>query len=76
MIIIDTTVGRVLFNKIVPEGAGYVNILLSKKSMRKVITDIFLKVGLVETVNFLDDLKDLGFKEAFNGGSFLRIWMK
>ncbi|MEM7657165.1 MAG: DNA-directed RNA polymerase subunit beta' [Bacteroidota bacterium] len=66
--IIDTTVGRVMFNKIVPEGAGYVNILLSKKSMRKVITDIFLKVGLVETVNFLDDLKSLGFREAFNGG--------
>ena len=66
--IIETTVGRVLFNKIVPEGAGYVNILLSKKSMRKVITDIFLKVGLVETVAFLDDLKDLGFREAFQGG--------
>ncbi|MEM7368909.1 MAG: DNA-directed RNA polymerase subunit beta' [Bacteroidota bacterium] len=66
--IVETTVGRVLFNKIVPQGAGYVNILLSKKSMRKVITDIFLKVGLVETVAFLDDLKDLGFREAFQGG--------
>ena len=66
--IIETTVGRVLFNKIVPKRAGYVNILLSKKSMRKVITDIFLKVGLVETVKFLDDLKDLGFREAFEGG--------
>ncbi|MEL6649790.1 MAG: DNA-directed RNA polymerase subunit beta' [Bacteroidota bacterium] len=66
--VIETTVGRVLFNKIVPEGAGYVNILLSKKSMRKVITDIFVKVGLVKTVNFLDDLKDLGFQEAFRGG--------
>ncbi|MCB0835358.1 MAG: DNA-directed RNA polymerase subunit beta' [Bacteroidetes bacterium] len=67
-IFIVTTVGRVLFNKIVPEGAGYVNTLLSKRSMRKVITDIFLKVGLVQTVKFLDDLKDLGFKEAFHGG--------
>ncbi len=66
--IIETTVGRVLFNKIVPKEAGYVNILLSKKSMRKVIAKIFLKVGLVKTVAFLDDLKDLGFQEAFKGG--------
>ncbi|MEL7532970.1 MAG: DNA-directed RNA polymerase subunit beta', partial [Bacteroidota bacterium] len=65
---LETTVGRILFNKIVPEGAGYVNILLSKKTMRKVITDIFVKVGLVKTVNFLDDLKNLGFQEAFRGG--------
>ncbi|MCL4132708.1 UNVERIFIED_CONTAM: hypothetical protein GTU68_023842 [Idotea baltica] len=68
MEIIETTVGRVLFNKIVPRGAGYVNILLSKKTMRRVIMDIFLKVGLVETVKFLDDLKDMGFQEAFRGG--------
>ncbi|GAB4414593.1 MAG: DNA-directed RNA polymerase subunit beta' [Bacteroidia bacterium] len=66
--IIETTMGRVLFNKIVPKGAGYVNILLSKKTMRKVIMDIFLKVGLVDTVNFLDDLKSLGFREAYTGG--------
>ena len=66
--IIETTVGRVLFNKIVPKRAGFVNMLLSKKSMRKVIGQIFLKVGLVETVKFLDDLKDLGFREAFEGG--------
>ncbi|MDX2286351.1 MAG: DNA-directed RNA polymerase subunit beta' [Bacteroidia bacterium] len=65
---IETTVGRILFNKIVPEGAGYVNTLLTKKSMRSVISDIFLRVGLVETVNFLDNLKNLGFQEAFKGG--------
>ena len=66
--IIETSAGRVLFNKIVPEGVGFVNMLLSKSSMRRVITDIFLKVGLVKTVKFLDDLKDLGFREAFTGG--------
>ncbi len=65
---IDTTVGRVLFNKIVPEKAGFVNILLTKKSMRKVIAQIFLRTGLVATVKFLDDLKSLGFIEAFRGG--------
>jgi DNA-directed RNA polymerase subunit beta' len=66
--LVDTTVGRMLFNKIVPEGAGFVNMLLSKKSMRKVIAKIYLKVGLVKTVNFLDDLKTMGFQEAFKGG--------
>ncbi|MEL6193314.1 MAG: DNA-directed RNA polymerase subunit beta' [Bacteroidota bacterium] len=66
--IIETSVGRVLFNKIVPKEAGYVNILLSKKSMRKVISQIYLRAGLVKTVKFLDDLKDLGFSEAYNGG--------
>ncbi|TAE48141.1 MAG: DNA-directed RNA polymerase subunit beta' [Bacteroidetes bacterium] len=66
--ILETTVGRVLFNKIVPDGAGYVNQLLTKKSMRTVITDIFVRTGLVATVRFLDDLKDLGFREAFLGG--------
>jgi len=66
--VIDTTVGRVLFNKIVPQNAGFVNILLTKKSMRKVISEIFRKAGMVATVKFLDDLKDLGFREAFEGG--------
>ncbi|RMG28420.1 MAG: DNA-directed RNA polymerase subunit beta' [Bacteroidetes bacterium] len=66
--IVDTTVGRVLFNKIVPERVGFVNMLLSKKSMRTVINDIFRRVGLVDTVKFLDDLKDMGFREAFEGG--------
>ena len=66
--VISTTVGRVLFNKIVPKGAGYVNTLLTKKSMRKIIGDIFIRVGLVDTVNFLDDLKNLGFQEAYKGG--------
>ena len=66
--IIETTVGRVLFNKIVPERVGFVNTLLSKKSMRTVINGIFRRVGLVDTVKFLDDLKDMGFREAFEGG--------
>jgi DNA-directed RNA polymerase subunit beta' len=65
---VETTPGRVIFNKIVPKGVGYINLLLSKKQMRQVIGDIFVKVGLVKTVRFLDDLKDLGFEEAFRGG--------
>lgn len=68
MRILETTVGRVIFNKIVPTEAGYINILLTKKTMRTVIREIFFKVGMVKTVKFLDDLKDLGFMEAFKGG--------
>ena len=66
--IIETTVGRVIFNKIVPRKAGYVNSILTKKNMRSIIGRIFTRVGLVQTVNFLDDLKALGFREAYTGG--------
>jgi len=71
--IIDTTVGRVLFNKIVPKKAGFINMLLTKKSMRTVIAQIFSRVGLVDTVKFLDDLKHMGFMEAFKGGLSFRL---
>jgi DNA-directed RNA polymerase subunit beta' len=73
--LVDTTVGRMLFNKIVPEGAGFVNMLLSKKSMRKVIAKIYLKVGLVKTVNFLDDLKTMVFRKP-SKEDFLLAWVR
>jgi DNA-directed RNA polymerase subunit beta' len=66
--LIDTTVGRVLFNQVVPEELGFVNELLSKKSLRDIITQIYLKTGLARTARFLDDIKDLGFHYAFKGG--------
>ncbi len=66
--IIDTTVGRVMFNKTVPEGVGYINELLSKKSLRKIITDIIQKKGVAVAAKFLDDIKDLGYEMAFKGG--------
>jgi DNA-directed RNA polymerase subunit beta' len=66
--IIETTVGRVLFNEVVPKEAGYINELLTKKSLRDIIGDIMKAVGMSRTAKFLDDIKDLGFKMAFKGG--------
>lgn len=66
--IIETTVGRVLFNQVVPEEYGYINQLLTKKSLRDIIGQILKKTGTAKTAKFLDDIKDLGFKMAFQGG--------
>ncbi|MDB4584592.1 DNA-directed RNA polymerase subunit beta', partial [Draconibacterium sp.] len=66
--IIETTVGRVMFNEYVPHQAGYVNQLLTKKSLRTIITDVFNSSGNAITVNFLDDIKNLGYHMAYRGG--------
>ena len=66
--IIETTVGRVIFNEFVPREAGYVNQLLTKKSLRTIITDVFNKSGNAVTVKFLDDIKNLGYTMAYRGG--------
>jgi len=66
--IIETTVGRVLFNQVVPEEYGYINQILTKKSLRDIIGQILKKTGTAKTAKFLDDIKDLGFKMAFQGG--------
>jgi len=66
--IIETTVGRVLFNKEVPEEVGYINELLTKKSLRDIIGNILTISGITKAAKFLDDIKDLGFQMAFKGG--------
>ncbi len=66
--LIETTVGRVLFNQVVPAGVGYINELLTKKSLRDIIGLILKVSGVAKTAAFLDDMKDLGFKMAFKGG--------
>ena len=66
--IIETTVGRVLFNEKVPEVAGYVNAVLTKKSLRDIIGKILKATSVPETAAFLDEIKDLGYKFAFQGG--------
>jgi DNA-directed RNA polymerase subunit beta' len=66
--ITETTVGRVLFNQIVPEGMGYINELLTKKSLRDIINLVLKETGIARTSQFLDDIKDLGFAHAFKGG--------
>lgn len=66
--IIDTTVGRVLFNQYVPAEVGFVNQLLTKKSLREIIGDIIKITNVPVTAKFLDDIKTLGFRMAFKGG--------
>ena len=65
---IETTVGRVIFNQVVPKSVGFINELLNKKSMRVIIGKIFKRVGLSETAAFMDDIKSLGFHYSFKGG--------
>ncbi len=66
--IIETTVGRVLFNEVVPEKAGYINEVLTKKSLRDIIGKILNLTDVPTTGKFLDDMKDMGFRFAFQGG--------
>ena len=68
MQLIDTTVGRVLFNQVVPDEYGFINKLLTKKSLRDIIGDVLKKTGTAKTAKFLDDIKDMGYKMAFRGG--------
>jgi DNA-directed RNA polymerase subunit beta' len=65
---VETTVGRILFNQVVPSEFGYINQLLTKKSLRDIIGDILKKTGTAKTAKFLDDIKDLGYTMAFRGG--------
>jgi len=66
--IIETTVGRVLFNQVVPRDYGYINQVLNKKALRDIIGDILKKTDNAQVAKFLDDIKDLGFNMAFKGG--------
>ncbi|MCH5240039.1 MAG: DNA-directed RNA polymerase subunit beta' [Muribaculaceae bacterium] len=64
----DTSVGRVLFNQYVPHEIGYVNEIISKKSLRNIIGKVIKTCGVTRSAQFLDDIKNLGYKMAFRGG--------
>jgi DNA-directed RNA polymerase subunit beta' len=66
--LIDTTIGRVLFNEVVPEEVGYINELLKKKNLRDIISEVIRISGVAAAADFLDDIKNLGFHYAFRGG--------
>ncbi len=66
--IVETVAGRVLFNQFVPEEVGYVDELLTKKKLQRIISDVFKVVGMSRTALFLDDIKTLGFQTAYKGG--------
>ncbi|MDQ6755631.1 MAG: DNA-directed RNA polymerase subunit beta', partial [Bacteroidota bacterium] len=71
--LLETTVGRVIFNQHVPKAAGYINALLTKKALREIIGDIITWTNIPATAKFLDDIKTLGFRMAFRGGLSFNI---
>ena len=64
----NTSVGRVLFNEYVPKEIGYVNEIISKKSLRTIIARVIKRCGIPRSAQFLDDIKNLGYYMAFRGG--------
>lgn len=66
--VIETTVGRVIFNQATPKTVPFVNQLMTKKSLKKIIADIITRTDFAETAKFLDSIKDLGFFWAYKGG--------
>ena len=64
----ETSVGRVIVNQIVPDEVGYLNTVISKKSLRDIISDVIKKVGVARACEFLDGIKNLGYYMSFKGG--------
>ena len=65
---VETTAGRIIVNQYVPDEVPYVNEVLGKKSLRKIITDVIKNTGVTRTAKFLDDIKNLGYDQAFRAG--------
>ncbi len=65
---IETTPGRIIVNQLAPEEVPYINEVLGKKSLRKIISNVIKYTGVARTAQFLDDIKDLGYTMAFKGG--------
>ena len=65
---VETTVGRVILNQFTPKNFPYINTLITKKALRDIIGDVFKRCGVDVTAKFLDDIKDLGYRKAFEGG--------
>ncbi|MBP9995236.1 MAG: DNA-directed RNA polymerase subunit beta' [bacterium] len=65
---VETTVGRVKFNEVVPRQFGYINRLLNKKALRDIIGDMVKLLGTATTTKFLDDIKNMGYYMAYKGG--------
>ncbi|MDQ3015880.1 MAG: DNA-directed RNA polymerase subunit beta', partial [Bacteroidota bacterium] len=70
---IETSCGRVLFNEVAPDSVPFINILLTKKNLRKVIGDILIRTNFPRTAQFLDDIKELGFMWAFRAGLSFKL---
>ncbi|MEK6616914.1 MAG: DNA-directed RNA polymerase subunit beta' [Bacteroidota bacterium] len=66
--VIETTVGRVMFNQVTPKEVGFLNEVMTKKILRDIIGDVLKVAGTAKAAKFLDDIKELGFMHAFKGG--------
>ena len=66
--LVDTTVGRIIFNQVVPKEVGFLNEVLTKRSLRDIIGLVMKKAGADKTAAFLDDIKHMGYQMAFRGG--------
>ena len=64
----ETSVGRVMVNQIVPDEAGYINTIISKKSLRDIISHVIKVAGVTKACEFLDGIKNMGYYMAFKGG--------
>ena len=71
--LVDTTTGRVIFNQIVPKELGFINELLNKKRLIQIILTAFRTCGNLRTAEFLDNLKELGFRYATKSGLSVSI---
>ncbi|WP_337944148.1 DNA-directed RNA polymerase subunit beta' [Prevotella pectinovora] len=66
--LVETSVGRVIVNGIIPDEVGYVNKVISKKSLRDIISDVIKAVGFARACEFLDGIKNLGYRMAYLAG--------
>ncbi|MDG5768155.1 DNA-directed RNA polymerase subunit beta' [Balneolales bacterium ANBcel1] len=66
--LVKTTTGRVLFNEIIPDELGYINLTFGKKELRNLIGAVFAKTGTMRAAKFLDEMKYIGFETATMGG--------
>ncbi len=66
--LVETTVGRIIINDIVPDEIGFVNEVIGKKALKKVITKVIKGVGMARACDFLDGIKNLGYRRAYEGG--------
>ena len=66
--IVETTAGRIIVNQYVPQEVPFVNEVLGKKALRSIITNVIKHTGVTRTAQFLDDIKNLGYDQAFRAG--------
>jgi len=66
--IVETSVGRVIVNDVIPNEVGYFNKVVSKKTLRDLITNVIKSVGMARASEFLDGIKNLGYRKAYEGG--------